>query len=693
LTLESLLGQPVDVPYEILVVDNNSTDNTHAAVREFQQHHGGKVRYIFESQQGSSAARNAGIQAARGEIIAFVDDDVVADPGWLGALRAAYEKVPDAWCIGGKVALEISGVVPHWFDSRSLTLLVYLSFQDFGSDIVRINFPLALSTANFSVRRDVLARVGLFDTGLGRFDKGLLCGEDTNLCYRIQKANGPVYFCRDASVHHVVPSSRMTKRFFRERAYWQGITEGLFEQMGTGRPHWPKLAREVLTLLKDGTRTGVQLLIFQEREAFRYEAAVRKHIGYLQQVLLEKQHVVRPKPAESMSPEWSPVVSVVRTPQDLEAISTHWNDLAERTQSSIFQTFEWQSAWWKHFPAGKRLHVIAVWRGKLIGIAPFCVETISVGSLSLLRKMRFLGSETSDYLDLMIDTKHEGRVASALADYLVRHRKDWDILELEDVPEGSRSTAMFLQAMAQRGCRIRPYVHHKCRTILLPNTPQEYLARLSSRTRKSLLRESRKLASEGFQLEIIRDGSQLSKSLDDFIDLHEHRWLAKQDPAALWTPGIRAFHRDVAAAFHRRGWLRLAFLQRDGQRLAGEVGYVYREKVYSYLAAVDGDTPWARYSPGTVLCLQNIHQFIAGQLKEYDFLRGAEEYKTSLRALERFNWRYAVVSPRLSAALRVTIRSALLRSHYLLARGLARARKWAHIVASIPSRGLERKRP
>ncbi len=681
LTLDSLLAQRVDFPYEILVVDNNSMDNTRAAVREFQQHYPGKVRYLFEGQQGSSAARNAGIQAAQGEIIAFVDDDVVADPGWLAALRDAYVKLPDAWSIGGKVALTIPGALPDWFDPHSTMLLFYLSFQDFGSDIVKIDSPLALSTANFSVRREAFARVGLFDTALGRFDKGLLCGEDTNLCHRIQKANGAVYFCGEAIVSHIVPTSRITKRFFRERAYWQGITEGLFEQMRNRKPSWSNLAREGVTLLKDSTIAGVQSILFRSREAFRYEAAVRKRVGYLHQILFEKQRVLAPQPEGNGAAEWwSPVVTIIRTPQDLEAIGKHWTDLSERAGTSVFQTFEWQSAWWKHFSGGRRLHAIAVWHGKLVGIAPFVVETVSARSLNLFRRVRFLGCETSDYLDLIIDPDHSRRVAQVLAEYLLSHRKDWDVLELEDVPDSSPSTAAFLQALEEKGCRITPFLHHRCCTVPLPDNSDEYLTRLSSGTRRNLLRENRKLGNEGFHLEVIGngDGSLLGESLDDFFQLHERRWLARGSHGSLSAPNVRAFHRDVAAAFHRRGWLRLSFLKRDGQRIAGELGYVYDNRAYSYLLGLDPTSPWTRYSPGTVLCLQTIQRSIGDGLKEYDFLRGIEQYKISLRAQERVNWRYEVVPPRLPAALRVRMRKTLLRSRYLArrARAVARTTIW-----------------
>ena len=86
-TLDDLLAQRADVAHEVIVVDNNSTDGTSARVHSYAARTGGHVRYVFEGRQGLSVARNAGIGAARGEIIAFLDDDVRVHPGWLHTSR------------------------------------------------------------------------------------------------------------------------------------------------------------------------------------------------------------------------------------------------------------------------------------------------------------------------------------------------------------------------------------------------------------------------------------------------------------------------------------------------------------------------------------------------------------------------------------------------------------------------------
>jgi GT2 family glycosyltransferase len=264
--LRSLAAQRTEAPFEVIVVDNGSTARTREVVAAFPS-----VRYVRETRPGSSAARNAGIATARGEVIAFLDDDVVAEPDWLEALRCAYAALPDAWCIGGRVTLRLPDSRPPWLDPPTALLAAYLSEQDLGEGTVPIVYPRALISANLSVKREALERVGGFAQDLGRFGGLLLSGEDLELCWRIQRAGGGVYYCGRASVSHLIPPERLTKPFFRRRAYWQGRTEAVFSRRYgvTGQ------------LLKDALKAGWLYAAQDGRRAFEHELAAWKGLGYL----------------------------------------------------------------------------------------------------------------------------------------------------------------------------------------------------------------------------------------------------------------------------------------------------------------------------------------------------------------------------------------------------------------------------
>src|SRR6185503_338373 len=113
--LEALLSQHAGgVRYEVIVVDNNSTDDTRATIEALISKGHTNLRYVFEPQQGISYGRNAGIAAARGNIIAFTDDDVVVTDNWIATIKRAFDENPEVEYIGGKILPDWSEPPPKW---------------------------------------------------------------------------------------------------------------------------------------------------------------------------------------------------------------------------------------------------------------------------------------------------------------------------------------------------------------------------------------------------------------------------------------------------------------------------------------------------------------------------------------------------------------------------------------------------
>jgi len=280
-TLRSLEAQRVDVPYEVIVVDNDSKDGTAALVQRLAA---GGVRYVLEARRGVSVARNRGIAEARGEVLVFVDDDVVARPGWLAALVGTYRCRPDAWCVGGRIVLRLPAAPPAWFDPGSALLKAYLSGLDRGEGVVRLQYPDDVWGANFSVRRDALERVGGFDPRLGPRGSCHLVGDETELCWRIQRAGGGVYYCGPAVVEHIVPPSRMTKRWFRLRAYRQGQSDVMIQAEWVP-PTWPALRRAAILAARSAVRAAVASGRVDPCRVFEDELAFWQALGRARQRL------------------------------------------------------------------------------------------------------------------------------------------------------------------------------------------------------------------------------------------------------------------------------------------------------------------------------------------------------------------------------------------------------------------------
>jgi len=211
--LESVLASvhPGFHDWELLVVDNNSTDATRQVVEEFAQRLPGRVRYLFEPAQGVARARNAGVRAAETPIIAFTDDDVLVEPGWLECLTEPFAD-PSVAAAAGPVVAIWPVAPPRWLPRRNRYSLAPLAMFDPQVEGDLLHEPPF--GANMAMRREVFARYGEFRVDLGRCGASLLSNEDTEFCERLLKAGEKFRFVPRAVVHHPVQESRISKPYF-----------------------------------------------------------------------------------------------------------------------------------------------------------------------------------------------------------------------------------------------------------------------------------------------------------------------------------------------------------------------------------------------------------------------------------------------------------------------------------------------
>jgi len=160
--------------YEVLIVDNNSTDETKAVVEEWQRAFAGRLRYVFEPRQGLSYARNTGAREARGTILAFTDDDVRVHAGWLVGLRAGFQRF-GADCVYGKILPIWMGRRPEWLTDSFFGKLAILDYGE--APFIVTSDTHQLIGANFAVTKDVLTTLGGFNVQLGRTGTTLRMGE------------------------------------------------------------------------------------------------------------------------------------------------------------------------------------------------------------------------------------------------------------------------------------------------------------------------------------------------------------------------------------------------------------------------------------------------------------------------------------------------------------------------------------
>lgn len=221
-TLSSLRAMriPVGLDWEVVVVDNNSSDGTADVVDGFIRLDPAHFRYAHEARQGKSFALNTGIGLARGGILAFTDDDVTVDPFWLARTVKAFE-AHDCIGIGGRIVDVWSSDKPAWYNTEGPYGLMSAVVRFELGDAPR---PLAVPPfgANMAFTREVFSRFGVFDTSLGPTAGSELRGEDSEFARRLLKAGERLYYVPDAIVYHPVEEFRQSKRYFRRWYYDYG---------------------------------------------------------------------------------------------------------------------------------------------------------------------------------------------------------------------------------------------------------------------------------------------------------------------------------------------------------------------------------------------------------------------------------------------------------------------------------------
>lgn len=228
--LLSILQQSFKHSYEVIVVDNGSTDHTKQVVQEFQKMVDIPVLYVFEERLGLSVARNRAIREASGEYVLFLDDDAVASTDWVSGIVALFELDPQIGCVGGKIEPVWEGSAPLWLPQENRTLYTILDYSD---EIVEMRKPDIPFGANVAFRKSVFDSMEAFREDLGRVGSNLLSSEESELIERV-RARYTVYYTPHASVLHKIPRSRISKKWLLRRIYWQGVSSAVTSKKKAG---------------------------------------------------------------------------------------------------------------------------------------------------------------------------------------------------------------------------------------------------------------------------------------------------------------------------------------------------------------------------------------------------------------------------------------------------------------------------
>lgn len=231
--LESLTNQSYSTDsFEVLVIDNGSTDDTRSVVHEFSlqiQH----LRYSHVEKPGLHEGRHAGLKLSEGEILVFADDDIQALPTWLEGIQESFQN-KEVGLVGGKNIPNYESDPPDWLESLWVTTsdgkyITYFSLLDFG-DEPKVIHPYFVFGCNFSVRKDLLLQIkGFHPDGMPQSMLKYRGDGESHVAITLHDMGFKTMYNPKASVKHWVPVSRMNTDYINKRAFAEGITQSYID--------------------------------------------------------------------------------------------------------------------------------------------------------------------------------------------------------------------------------------------------------------------------------------------------------------------------------------------------------------------------------------------------------------------------------------------------------------------------------
>ncbi|MFQ3214261.1 MAG: glycosyltransferase involved in cell wall biosynthesis [Marivirga sp.] len=218
--LEHLAIQKASVKeYEIIVVDNNSTDGSVEIIKKIMNEFSDiPFAYFLELNQGHTFARNRGITEAKGEILSFIDDDAFVEENFITAIQDHFNSNPTVAAIGGKIVPIYEGREPTWMSKYLLTLVSALDLGQDVKEFPKSKFPIG---ANMAFKKEVFEEYGHFNVTLGRRADGLEGGDEKEVFMRLRKEHELIHYVPDVKVDHIIPEKRTTE------AYIKGLGNGV----------------------------------------------------------------------------------------------------------------------------------------------------------------------------------------------------------------------------------------------------------------------------------------------------------------------------------------------------------------------------------------------------------------------------------------------------------------------------------
>ncbi len=307
---------------------------------------------------------------------------------------------------------------------------------------------------------------------------------------------------------------------------------------------------------------------------------------------------------------------------DLEAT---WTAIVRKAGGdSPFLEHLWARTWWDSFGSGSSLRTLVVKSfGQPIAIAPLILTPVRIYGVKV-RRLGFLYNSHVPRADFIMAGDQE-EAYRALWNHILEDRS-WDVLQLCQVPAGSRTLQELPALAAAAGCSVGIWPAGESPRIPLAPSWDQYLKSLPSKHRSNLRNRLKRLGELGqVTLETVTAGPDLAPYLDAGLQLETSGWKRETQTAIVSDPDVQRFYSTLAERSAERGWLLLYFLNVGGQRIAFNYCLSYKNRIHCL--KVGYDPVYARYSPFNLLLLMLLERAFQQGVEAYDFLGLTEDWK------------------------------------------------------------------
>jgi CelD/BcsL family acetyltransferase involved in cellulose biosynthesis len=309
---------------------------------------------------------------------------------------------------------------------------------------------------------------------------------------------------------------------------------------------------------------------------------------------------------------------------EFDSLQGEWNELLRHSAcDTVFLRWEWIHTWWGIFAKDRKLFILtARQEDRLIGIAPFYIDS---GGLLRPRTLKLCSEELSpDYMDVIIEKGQEADVARELANYVIEHADEWDVMALDNLRADS---ILLTDPSLFRDYHPNAQISQRCPYIKIQSTFEDYYKTRSELITYSLEKKLKVLTEEKKAThKTINEEPGFSKGLDDLFLLHEMRAASQQKESNFLSPEVQRFHHELGRTFLKERILNLQLLYHGEVPLAAFYAFQYKNKVHIYQTGFDPQ--WRKWSAGNVLLYLGVQKAFTEGFAEFDFLKGMENYKT-----------------------------------------------------------------